>query len=270
MGIFYRIEGKDVQPSYLLGTHHNFPYETILQKTNLNEILPNLVGVAGEVNMQTVGQEAVKPENYLHLAAPVGKFLPELLTTEEYQEVINFFQSHHIEFRNDYNFLKPYYLKINIIEPFLSTSNPGSVTIDSFIQNRARDLNKQLKFLETVGQQYDFLYNSIDPNRQAEDLMEIIRNSEDYRNYQSQFDLFYSQFNPDAMLDLAMKYENPDWVYNITAGRNENWLKEIPSILAQGPYLIAVGALHLPGEKGLVKSLTDMGYKLTDLLPAVQ
>ena len=268
MGIFYRIEGKDIQPSYLLGTNHNFPYDTILQKTNFNEILPNLVGVAGEVNMQTVVQEAVNAAIYL--AAPVGTFLPELLTTEEYQEVINFFQSHNIEFRNDYNLLKPYFLIINIIAPFLSTSNPGPVTIDSFIQNRARDLNKQLKFLETVGQQYDFLYNSIDPKRQAKDLMKIIRNPEDYKHYQSQFDLFYSQFNSDAMLDLAMRYDNPDWVYNITARRNENWLKEIPSILAQGPYLIAVGALHLPGEKGLVKSLTDMGYKLTDLLPAVQ
>ena len=111
MGIFYRIAGKDVQPSYLLGTKHNFPYDTILQKINFNEILPNLIGVAGEVNMQTMEQEAVN------------------------------------------------------------------------------------------------------------------------------------------------------------ARRNENWLKEIPSILTQGPYLIAVGALHLPGEKGLVNSLTDMGYELTDLLP---
>ena len=38
-------------------------------------------------------------------------------------------------------------------------------------------------------------------------------------------------------------------------------------LVAKGGAFIAVGALHLPGEKGLAKMFADAGYRVTPLKP---
>jgi uncharacterized protein YbaP (TraB family) len=45
--------------------------------------------------------------------------------------------------------------------------------------------------------------------------------------------------------------------------RNANWVKKIKPILPDKSLLIAVGAGHLPGEKGLISLLRKEGYTIT-------
>jgi uncharacterized protein YbaP (TraB family) len=45
--------------------------------------------------------------------------------------------------------------------------------------------------------------------------------------------------------------------------RNTAWAKVLSTELAQTPALVAVGALHLPGEHGVLKQLQDAGFTLT-------
>jgi uncharacterized protein YbaP (TraB family) len=37
-------------------------------------------------------------------------------------------------------------------------------------------------------------------------------------------------------------------------------MKQLPAMLAEGNRFIAVGALHLPGKKGLIEFLQQHGY----------
>lgn len=46
----------------------------------------------------------------------------------------------------------------------------------------------------------------------------------------------------------------------IGAGRNMEWMKVLPDIMAQNPTFIAVGAFHLIGEQGLISLLRRAGY----------
>ena len=45
--------------------------------------------------------------------------------------------------------------------------------------------------------------------------------------------------------------------------RNQNWVEKLKSLLPKKSLLIAVGAGHLPGEKGVINLLRKEGYKLT-------
>ena len=42
--------------------------------------------------------------------------------------------------------------------------------------------------------------------------------------------------------------------------RNQNWMNKLPTIFRDHRAFVAVGALHLPGEHGMVKLLRDAGY----------
>lgn len=44
--------------------------------------------------------------------------------------------------------------------------------------------------------------------------------------------------------------------------RNKAWAKQLPTIMKTTPTFVAVGALHLPGEKGLLNLLKKQGYKV--------
>ena len=45
-------------------------------------------------------------------------------------------------------------------------------------------------------------------------------------------------------------------IYN----RNKTWAEKLPAIMKAAPTFVAVGALHLPGEKGLLNLLKRQGY----------
>lgn len=46
----------------------------------------------------------------------------------------------------------------------------------------------------------------------------------------------------------------------MVAERNNRWLKKVEDILKDRACLIAVGVMHLSGDKGLISLLQDKGY----------
>ena len=47
---------------------------------------------------------------------------------------------------------------------------------------------------------------------------------------------------------------------NMIDNRNQKWVKALPEIMKTAPTFIAVGALHLPGENGVLNLLKKQGY----------
>jgi uncharacterized protein YbaP (TraB family) len=45
--------------------------------------------------------------------------------------------------------------------------------------------------------------------------------------------------------------------------RNQNWVKKLKTLMAERSLVIAVGAGHLPGEKGVINLLRKEGYTVT-------
>jgi uncharacterized protein YbaP (TraB family) len=49
--------------------------------------------------------------------------------------------------------------------------------------------------------------------------------------------------------------------------RNKSWIPVIEEAASEGPVLVAVGALHLPGEEGVLNLLSQEGWTITPLAP---
>lgn len=53
---------------------------------------------------------------------------------------------------------------------------------------------------------------------------------------------------------------------NYLFNRNENWVRKLPQLMKASPKFIAVGAGHLPGEKGVINLLRKKGYTVKPVL----
>jgi hypothetical protein len=66
---------------------------------------------------------------------------------------------------------------------------------------------------------------------------------------------------------LSSSYEGHDELYDmLMRQRNLRWLPEVEAMLASGRiHFVAVGALHLVGDEGLVELMKDKGYRVEQL-----
>ncbi len=72
-----------------------------------------------------------------------------------------------------------------------------------------------------------------------------------------------------AINEATMRDSDPqfaaDFNQRIILERNQRMAERMESRLRKGGHFIAVGALHLPGEKGLLQLLEQRGYRVTKL-----
>ena len=52
----------------------------------------------------------------------------------------------------------------------------------------------------------------------------------------------------------------PEENAGLVDNRNADWLTKMPEIMKKAPTFFVVGALHLPGEKGVLQLLKNAGY----------
>lgn len=77
----------------------------------------------------------------------------------------------------------------------------------------------------------------------------------------------YREGNLDA-LEVLANQSNKQWNVSeeenkkLIDDRNINWVKQLPDLIKNNSCFVAVGALHLPGNKGLIKLLKNEGYKV--------
>ena len=140
-----------------------------------------------------------------------------------------------------------------------------SSTFDQYFQAQAQKNNLPCGGLETMAFQANLLYNQ-PMERQVEQLMCLIDNEQ--FNTQMMEDMakaFYAQ-DLDA-LQKAMDEKlgtscdsTPEEEAQLIYNRNADWLAKMPAIMKERPTFFAVGAGHLPGEKGLLQLLRNAGY----------
>ena len=140
-----------------------------------------------------------------------------------------------------------------------------SSTFDQYFQAQAQKNNLPCGGLETMAFQANLLYNQ-PMERQVEQLMCLIDNEQ--FNTQMMEDMakaFYAQ-DLDA-LQKAMDEKlgtscdsTPEEEAQLISNRNADWLAKMPAIMKERPTFFAVGAGHLPGEKGLLQLLRNAGY----------
>lgn len=275
--LLYKISGNNLpRPSYIIGTHHLANVGFVNKIKGVNDALTNTEQVYGELiwdNMTNADSVAYMKQQ---MTLPDGKTLKDVLSTEQYAKLNAYLKS---AMQADLNNpivqaqmgkLTPLAMVIQLTILSYMTKHIGEFdptsTFDQYFQAQAKKNKEYVGGLETVAFQAKVLYGSMPLQRQLvmlECFLDHTAFMEEMAEKMSE--AFYAQdlnalkAAQDEKLNNSCDYtpeENDLLIYS----RNTDWLKKMPAIMAKAPTFFVVGALHLPGDKGVLDGLRKLGY----------
>lgn len=278
--ILYKITGKDAKgASYIIGTYHLADASFTEKIPGLQTALAETEQVYGEVNMENIMQPASSQKMTAAMMLPEGQTLKTVLTPEQFGKVSAFAKElMGVGLDNDMVFsqlgkmspraLATQFTLLLFMKNSTTPFNPAN-GIDNFFQMQAKQNNKPIGGLETIDFQIETLYKSTPIERQVEELICLVDNKEyNLMMVQEITKAFYAQDLQAIKKAADEKLNNscdstPEEEERLIYGRNDNWMKLMPSIMAEKPTFFAVGALHLVGERGMLAQLQKAGYTVT-------
>ena len=265
--LLWKVTGKGLNhPSYIFGTHHLIPISFLDSVPGLYKAFNSSKVVIGEIVTSNVDaaskiqQAAIMPK---HIN------IKDLLSSEEYDAVDKEIKLELKMGLNEIGIMHPaLILTLYEIEVYKRiTGYKEDVQSDSYFQLVATEDGKQVIGLETVEQQIDLLFGNKNLERSADLLVEAIQNKNHMIVEIVELNNTYKLGKIDDLVQKAKQTSgysvmtNEEY-NNLVDKRNSEWINKLPDLFKQNSCFIAVGALHLGGENGLVKKLQQLGYKV--------
>jgi len=268
--LLWKISGNDlISPSYVLGTHHFVPASYVNEIPGYSEAWKSVDKVVGEVDLtDTQKTAAFMAESMMF---DDSSLYITLLTEGERMQLENMSEK---LFGGNVDFLfrfKPSALAVFYIQYLYSQDNPSydlrrTISIDQYTQDRAKEENKTTGGLETIEEQVNLLFNYGSAEEQMKDLACAIDNSPEVMADMKKMTEYYFQARLWELYDMYKNSSSSscevsaEYMNMLLEERNLRWLQSIPAIMSKTSTLFVVGALHLPGEPGLLYKLDKMGY----------
>jgi uncharacterized protein len=266
--LLWKISGNGLErPSYLFGTIHMLCADDAVLSDNMKKAISNCDEVYFEVDLDNlfemfgaINKMKMKGDTTLH----------DLLSEEDYTKVKDYFES------------KGSMLPFSMLETYkpmlaASTLEQGSLPCDNtammeqVIMQEAKQYKKKIKGMETMAYQAGVL-DSIPYKLQAEQLVSYIESANANKNGEGDKQLkemFKAYKNQDLHKLEELMVETDAGIASFTDillyHRNRNWVNKLKILLPNKSLLVAVGAGHLPGEKGLINLLRKEGYTVTPM-----
>lgn len=132
--------------------------------------------------------------------------------------------------------------------------------LDVYLYDKAKAAGKKVVGIETAEEQLDAL-SALSYKEQADLLVEEIRAFRENKNDATDVLKYYLSQDLDSLAANEMDAKMPDKFYKaLVLDRNKKMADRIPKYIKEHPTFIAIGALHLPGENGVVELLKKKGY----------
>ena len=262
--LLWKISGNGMaKPSYLFGTIHMLCADDAVLSPAMLKAIRDCDEVYLEVDMDNLF-EMFGVMNKMKMKGDTT--LRDLLNDADYKKVKDHFEKK--------GSLLPFSM-LETYKPILaaSTLEQGALPCDNtammeqVIMNEAKENKKTIRGLETMSYQAGIL-DSIPYKLQAEQLLGYINSADNGGDEDQQlkemFDAYKKQdLNKLEELMVATEAGMAGFTDILLYNRNQNWVKKLKLLLTEKSLLIAVGAGHLPGEKGVIKLLRKEGYQVT-------
>ena len=258
--LLWQISGNGLtKPSYLYGTIHMICKDDASLGDSLISAIQRSDRVYFEVDM----------DNLLEMITALKDFkmrndttLADLLSKEDYEKVKEFMESK--------SGLLPF-SKLETYKPMLASSllmESGngceeSVAMEQLILEEAKKNRKRVEGLETMSYQAS-IFDSIPYKLQAEQLLKYVKDGSQSQA-DKQFEEMIEAYKAQDIEKLGeFVKEDEDGLGNyediLIYNRNRNWVTKLKTLMPERSLVIAVGAGHLAGEKGVIKLLRKEGY----------
>lgn len=274
--LLYKISGQGLtSPSYIIGTYHLAPVSFVDSIPGMHQAIADCQQVYGELMMEEMfGPDSLAMMQQA-MMLPDGLTLDSLLNADE---------------MNRLNAYMKNLMGMDMTNPLLAqqmkkmTPTALSTTLsllsfvkksgnfdpmngfDSYFQKEAVKQGKGVGGLETMAFQVKTLLKGQTLERQKELLMCLVDNAEFMDKMSDGIVRAFFAQDLDAIkkaMDMKMNSScdsRPEEEASLIDNRNADWITKMPAIMASKPTLFAVGAGHLPGEKGVLHLLRQAGY----------
>lgn len=270
--LLWKVTGNGLDaPSYIMGTHHLAPFSIMDSIAGLRQAMRETQQVYGELKMSELESPSTMQLMQKSMMIDSDTTLTTLFSPEDYATVNKFCKENMMMDLSMAPKLKPAYLLNNVVVmayvKHVGKFNPQE-QLDTFFQSQASKNGKKVDGLETPEFQFNLLFNGASLQRQAQLLMCTLHNIDsEVENIKKLTDAYMRQ-DLRTMLEISeqrkgnqcdpLPSEEDAMIFN----RNKAWAEKLPAILKAAPTFVAVGALHLPGEKGLLNLLKKQGYRV--------
>ncbi len=262
--MLWEVSGNELkQPSYLFGTYHILKDSYISKAPAVRQAFDKSAGVVVETTVDSAAMLSMAMK-----AMMPGKNLKQLISPADYELVANEFKKMTGYDLAMFSMMKPIMtattLSMAYTEKESDTLNRFTgQPIDLFFASEGRKLNKTVTPLETMEQQMGFLFDHDPVEKQATDLVTMVKEKAGMQKAAGDLTKLYLKGDLDGLYKLSRSFEDKygDLSFLVTE-RNQTWMKRLPGLMATRPTFIAVGALHLAGPDGLIVLLRKQGYQL--------
>lgn len=260
--LFWKVSGNGLdKPSYLFGTHHLIEKEKIADFDKILAYVPQVDVIVGEMDMSNMLDMQIK---MIKECMMKDTSMKQLLTAEEYAMVDSGLMQVMGKGLKSLGKMKPVMLSsMYEIMLYMKQNNlkkePESV--DIVFQKEGKKAKKKIIGLETIEQQMNILFNSKSLKRQAEDLVEAVKDKA--KSTETIIKLNEAYLKGDLISMSKLAEEQPmsesDKKILITT-RNKNWVDQLKKLMPEKSCFVCVGCLHLANEEGLIQMLKNSGY----------
>lgn len=267
--LLWKVSGNGLEkPSYLFGTFHLKTGDFLNKVPGAHKALNDCEQVIGEIKMGNM--QELQMEMMAHMMLPADTTYRMLYSDEEYIFLNNKLTEVMSVGLDQLGTLKPAALQTAIIaiifQQLLPDFNPAN-SLDLEIQKFAARDQKGVQGLEKPEEQAQLLFNSQSISRQAELLLCSLRNLDDItKNDAVKMIENYVKGDLNGLYLNGLKKEDDpcpsteEEKNRMLKYRNDKWMQQLPAMMKEKSSFIAVGALHLAGEEGLLHQLKEAGY----------
>lgn len=260
--VLWKISGNSLeQDSYLFGTIHMIPKKDFFFTPKMKEVFDvcEILALEIDINISLKKQFELAQKALL----PNGKRLSDFMENSEYLRLRSYVL-------DTLGIKKSKWNQIERLKPIFSTS----ILINELIKKSKayeKEFNKRAnkRGLLVVGlETADFQIETLN-KLTIEDQINMISSDEFFGDPLTEFNELVQMYKAQDLLSmLEMFYEDESMKEiedELLIQRNKNWIPVISNYISKKPVFIAVGAMHLPGEYGLLNLLKQNGYSLTPL-----
>ena len=255
--------------SFILGTHHFAPAGMIDSISGLKDAINSVEAVYGELDMSSMNDPALQQKMASIMVAPADSTLNVVLTKQQYDSVSVLVDKYFKGMASmaQLSVLKPAALATQLAAlqnlAAIPNFNPAD-QLDTKVQTIAGAAGKDIKGFETIDFQLNLLYG--DPlSEQAKSLMSAVRNDNRVQQLAHELIAAYSKVDLEKLVEITEDSEigmDADSKEKLINERNASWAETLKTEIPEKSVLVAVGAGHLPGEKGLLALLKNLGFQV--------
>lgn len=260
--LLWRVTGKNLsKPTYIFGTMHMICANDIELSDSLKKAIRNSDDVYLELDMDNIWEMFGA---LMHMNMKGDTALSDLLSPEDYKKVKDFFKknSSMLPFAMMEKF-KPMLVQSLIMEQAAPCDN--MIVMEKLVMDEAGKSNVDVKGLETFDYQLG-IFDKIPYKLQAQQLVKMIDEAGEGKSNTDELKILtdaYRNQEISKMDELTKEDATIGSFANILLyDRNANWVKKLQQLMPGNSLVIAVGAGHLPGKKGVLNLLKEAGYKV--------